>query len=96
MYFNTETGEVLNTVQLRNRYPNISFPALSTPKDNPTTEVLPRISGVGSKSHLEVPVNYFTPPSPWVPYIPDEPLPPVEPGPPEVVIDEDHAPYPHV
>jgi len=89
MFFNLETGEVINRFEMRKRYPKISFPSQDAhreppkgrskpPKGNNKSKYRP-VFGNGPKAHIVVPGDNFIPPDPWVPFIPDTPPPTPEP-----------------
>ena len=89
MFFNLETGEVINRFEMRKRYPKISFPSQDAhreppkgrskpPKGNNKSKYRP-VFGNGPKAHIVVPGDPFIPPDPWVPFIPDTPPPTPEP-----------------
>jgi hypothetical protein len=83
MFFNLETGEVINKFEMRKRYPKISFPSDDVHK-KARKRGLPKpkkVRGNGPKKHIEIPGDYFVAPDPWVPFIPDEPPPHPEPLP---------------
>jgi len=83
MFFNLETGEVINKFEMRKRYPKISFPSDDVHKQA-RKRGLPKpekVRGNGPKAHIEIPGDYFVAPDPWVPFIPDEPPPHPEPDP---------------
>ena len=82
MFFNLETGEVINRFEMRKRYPQISFPSQDAhrepPKEKGKSKNRP-VFGNGPKAHIVVPGDNFIPPDPWVPFIPDTPPPNPEP-----------------